>query len=249
MTELKEVPAPSDQSEHGRPVSSHSGEPSKDWNPRNFETLFTLGQGNYGKVYLVEALQTKQLYAMKVRSKAVVQDCQELDSAGAEKEVLLLAKRDKHPFVVEVYGGFQTQSHIMLYMEFCPGGSLMYYLQRQGKFDTQTTRFYAGEVCLALKWFHEQNVLYRNLCLDDILLATDGHIKLVDFVVSKVNLDHEAGTKTFCGSAEFMAPEVLLDRYYNSSVDWWQLGIITYQMLVGKSPFTGENLDRIYDAY
>lgn len=133
-------------------------------------------------------------------------------------------------------------------------------------------RFYVAEVCLALKWFHDKNMLYRNLSLYDILLGLDGHIKLVDFVVSKVDISPESKTNTFCGSYEFMPPEVsavqslamksmllgdllltivqkiLLDRPYNSSVDWWQLGIITYQMLTQLSPFRGDNEDEIYDS-
>lgn len=135
---------------------------------------------------------------------------------------------------------------------------------------TVRSRFYAAEACVALRWFHDMNLLYRSLSLYHMLLGLDGHIKLVDFSVSKIDIRLGSKTKSFCGTSEFMAPEVsaiirhelhgsirpslttivemLLDRPYDSSIDWWQLGIVTYQMMAGRSPFRGEDEDEIYDS-
>lgn len=110
------------------------------WDPQNFESLITLGKGNYATVYLVESSQTRQLYAMKLRSKRLLQMVSDTESINTEKAVLLLAKREKHPFVVEVFGGFQTESHIMIYLEFCQGGDLMHHVNTGEKFDMKRAR-------------------------------------------------------------------------------------------------------------
>lgn len=134
------LPAALDENEQGDEANNRSNVPRSKWDPRHFESLITLGKGNYATIYLVESLQTRQLYAMKVRSKTFLQVASDIESSSTEKAVLLLAKREKHPFVVEVFGGFQTQSHIMLYLEFCQGGDLMHYLNTGGQFDIERAR-------------------------------------------------------------------------------------------------------------
>lgn len=109
-------------------------------------------------------------------------------------------------------------------------------------------RFYAAEVCLALKYFHENGVIYRDLKLDNILLTLDGHIKIADYGLCKENMWYGSTTSTFCGTPEFMAPEILMDKRYGRAVDWWAFGVLIYQMLLQQSPFRGEDEDEIYDA-
>jgi serine/threonine protein kinase len=134
------VPAALDENEQRDEVTIRSNVPHSKWDPRQFKTLVTLGKGNYATVYLVESSQTKQLYAMKVRSKKLLQMNSEIESIGTEKTILQLAKKEKHPFVVDVFGGFQTQSHIMLYLEFCQGGDLMHHVQCGEQFNLERSR-------------------------------------------------------------------------------------------------------------
>jgi serine/threonine protein kinase len=131
---------PMDANEQGDKANSGSNIPCSRWDPTCFETLTTLGKGNYATVYLAESSQTKQLFAMKVRSKVILQANSEMNSMSNEKEILLLAKRENHPFVVEVFGGFQTQSHILLYLEFCQGGDLLHHLNSGTRFGIERVR-------------------------------------------------------------------------------------------------------------
>jgi serine/threonine protein kinase len=124
---------------------------------------------------------------------------------------------------------------------------LMLHIQR-GQFGTKRAQFYAAEVCLALKYFHENGVIYRDLKLDNILLTLDGHIKIADYGLCKEDMWYGSTTGTFCGTPEFMAPEILLDKKYGRAVDWWAFGVLIYQMLLQQSPFRGEDEDEIYDA-
>lgn len=124
----------------GDESSRHSDLPRGEWDPHNFEPLVTLGKGNYATIYLVESSQTKQLYAMKARLKRLIVENSETDFISTEIEILKRAKKAKHPFVVEVYGGFQTRSSIILYLEFCQGGSLMRHLISGQKFSVERTR-------------------------------------------------------------------------------------------------------------
>jgi serine/threonine protein kinase len=121
------------------------------------------------------------------------------------------------------------------------------HVQRE-PFDIKRTKFYAAEVCLALKYFHENGIVYRDLKLDNVLLALDGHIKVADFGLCKENMWYQSTTRTFCGTSEFMAPEIVLDQEYGRAVDWWSFGILIYQMLLQQSPFRGEDEYEIYDA-
>jgi classical protein kinase C len=132
-------------------------------------------------------------------------------------------------------------------MEYISGGDLMLHIQR-GQFGTKRAQFYAAEVCLALKYFHENGVIYRDLKLDNILLTLDGHIKIGDYGLCKEEMWYGSTTSTFCGTPEFMAPEILLDKKYGRAVDWWAFGVLIYQMLLQQSPFRGEDEDEIYDA-
>lgn len=134
------LPAPLDENEQGDKVSNGLNMPRSKWDPQHFEFLTTLKKGNHAAIYLVESSQTKQLYAMKVKSKKSLLVTSEIESINTEKALLLLAKREKHSFVVDVFGGFQTQSHVMLYLEFCQGGDLMHHLTTGGRFEIERAR-------------------------------------------------------------------------------------------------------------
>ncbi|KAI1000653.1 Protein kinase [Podosphaera aphanis] len=213
----------------------------------HFNFLAVLGKGNFGKVMLAETKTTKQLYAIKVLKKEFIIENDEVESTRSEKRVFLIANKERHPFLTNLHACFQTETRVYFVMEYVSGGDLMLHIQR-GQFGTKRAQFYAAEVCLALKYFHENGVIYRDLKLDNILLTLDGHIKMADYGLCKEDMWYGSTTSTFCGTPEFMAPEILLDKKYGRSVDWWAFGVLIYQMLLQQSPFRGEDEDEIYDA-
>lgn len=185
-----------------------------------------LGKGNFGKVMLAETKATKKLYAIKVLKKEFIIENDEVESTKSEKRVFLVANKERHPFLLNLHACFQTETRVYFVMEYISGGDLMLHIQR-GQFGSKRAqsvffipthllqalmfyRFYAAEVCLALKYFHENGVIYRDLKLDNIMLALDGHIKVGDYGLCKEEMWYGSSTSTFCGTPEFMAPEVWL---------------------------------------
>ncbi|KZL79329.1 agc pkc protein kinase [Colletotrichum incanum] len=244
------------------PISSSGGVPSAGRKPLpsatdpgtgqrigldHFNFLAVLGKGNFGKVMLAETKRSKRLYAIKVLKKEFIIENDEVESIRSEKRVFLIANRERHPFLTNLHACFQTETRVYFVMEYISGGDLMLHIQR-GQFGTKRAQFYAAEVCLALKYFHENGVIYRDLKLDNILLTLDGHIKIADYGLCKEDMWFGSTTSTFCGTPEFMAPEILLDKKYGRAVDWWAFGVLIYQMLLQQSPFRGEDEDEIYDA-
>ncbi|KAH8705098.1 protein kinase c [Talaromyces proteolyticus] len=213
----------------------------------HFNFLAVLGKGNFGKVMLAEAKSSKKLYAIKVLKKEFIIENDEVESTKSEKRVFLIANKERHPFLLNLHACFQTETRVYFVMKYISGGDLMLHIQR-GQFGLKRAQFYAAEVCLALKYFHENGVIYRDLKLDNILLTLDGHIKIADYGLCKEEMWYGCTTGTFCGTPEFMAPEILLDKKYGRAVDWWAFGVLIYQMLLQQSPFRGEDEDEIYDA-
>lgn len=173
----------------------------------HFNFLAVLGKGNFGKVMLAETKGNKQLYAIKVLKKEFIIENDEVESTKSERDVFIIANRARHPFLLNLHACFQTETRVYFVMEYISGGDLMLHIQR-GQFGTKRAQFYAAEVCLALKYFHENGVVYRDLKLDNIMLTLDGHIKVADYGLCKKDMYYGATTSTFCGTPEFMAPEV-----------------------------------------
>ncbi|KAI9246996.1 kinase-like domain-containing protein [Helicostylum pulchrum] len=213
----------------------------------DFNLLAVLGKGNFGKVMLAEEKYTCELYAIKILKKRFVLDNDEVESTRSEKRVFLAANEERHPFLVNLHSTFQTETRIYYVMEYVSGGDLMLQIQRE-QFSETRARFYACEVLLALDYFHKHGIIYRDLKLDNIMLCLDGHIKLADYGLCKENMGGNNTTNTFCGTPEFMAPEILLENRYGRAVDWWAFGVLLYEMLLGQSPFKGEDEDEIFDA-
>ncbi|KAI9568413.1 hypothetical protein HD554DRAFT_2172517 [Boletus coccyginus] len=213
----------------------------------DFNFLAVLGKGNFGKVMLAEEKRTNALYAIKVLKKEFIIDNDEVESTRSEKRVFLAAARERHPFLLGLHSCFQTETRVYFVMEYVSGGDLMLHIQRK-QFSLRQAKFYASEVLLALEYFHANGIIYRDLKLDNILLTLDGHVKVADYGLCKEEMWHGCTTSTFCGTPEFMAPEILLEQRYGRAVDWWAFGVLTYEMLLGQSPFRGDDEDEIFDA-
>lgn len=257
MMRLPDIPIVSPIAEHGSQLQGvDSSEKETLLQPVNrqrkvgladFNFIAVLGKGNFGKVMLAEYKATKQLYAIKVLKKDFIIENDEVESTRSEKRVFLVANKERHPFLINLHSCFQTETRVYFVMDYVPGGDLMLHIQKE-QFGKQRARFYAAEVCLALKYFHENGIIYRDLKLDNILLGVDGHVKVADYGLCKEEMWAGQTTTTFCGTPEFMAPEILAEQRYGRAVDWWAFGVLIYQMLLGQSPFRGEDEDEIFDA-
>lgn len=225
----------------------HNSKPKKIPTMDDFVLHRVLGKGNFGKVMLVEEKETKRMYAIKVLKKEFIIENDEIESLKAEKRVFQIANRERHPFLVKLHSCFATEDRICFVMEYVSGGDLMLHIQRQ-LFSEARAKLYAAEVLLALEYLHKSNIVYRDLKLDNILLDLDGHIKIADYGLCKENMAYGKTTNTFCGTPEFMAPEILLEQDYGRAVDWWAFGVLIYEMLLAQSPFKGDEEEEIFDS-
>eukprot|EP00002_Diphylleia_rotans_P017592 TRINITY_DN3411_c0_g1_i1.p1 TRINITY_DN3411_c0_g1~~TRINITY_DN3411_c0_g1_i1.p1 ORF type:complete len:455 (-),score=112.68 TRINITY_DN3411_c0_g1_i1:244-1608(-) len=202
----------------------------------DFEVLRVLGRGGFGKVVQVRKKDTGRIYAMKAIKKQDVIARNEVDHTMAEKTVLASIN---HPFIVNLRYAFQTADKLYLVLDFVNGGELFYHLQRDKRFSEPRAKFYGAEITLALDYLHKHNIVYRDLKPENLLLDSYGHICMTDFGLCKTGLGFGETTTTFCGSLEYLAPEVLdsSSQGYNHAVDWWSLGILLYEMMAGLPPF------------
>lgn len=216
--------------------------------PECFELLRVLGKGGYGKVFQVRKVQganSGKIFAMKVLKKAkIVRNAKDTAHTKAERNIL---EAVKHPFIVDLIYAFQTGDKLYLILECLSGGELFMQLEREGIFMEDTACFYLGEITLALGHLHSQGIIYRDLKPENIMLNHQGHIKLTDFGLCKESIHDGAVTHTFCGTIEYMAPEILMHSGHNRAVDWWSLGALMYDMLTGSPPFTAENRKKTID--
>nr|XP_053656124.1 RAC serine/threonine-protein kinase-like [Cherax quadricarinatus] len=170
----------------------------------NFEFIRVLGRGTFGKVMLCRQKKNDRIYAMKVLRKDVIIERRELAHTYAENCVL---KAVDHPFLTCLKYSFQTNDYLCFVMEYVNGGELFFHLTEERSFTEERTRFYGAEICLALGYLHERNIIYRDLKLENILLDAEGHIKITDFGLCKENICYGRTTHTFCGTPEYLAPE------------------------------------------
>jgi len=210
----------------------------------DFEYLKVLGKGTFGKVILCREKVTSQLYAIKILKKTVIIAKEEVVHTLTENRVL---QTTRHPFLTHLKYSFQTTDRLCFVMEYVNGGELFVHLSKERVFGEDRSRFYGAEILLALAYLHEQNIIYRDLKLENLLLDKDGHIKIADFGLCKEEMYYGASTKTFCGTPEYLAPEVLEDSDYGRAVDWWGIGVVLYEMMIGRLPFYNRDPELLFE--
>ncbi|XP_042165294.1 ribosomal protein S6 kinase alpha-3-like isoform X1 [Oncorhynchus tshawytscha] len=221
-------------------ITNHVKEGSEKADPRQFELRKVLGQGSFGKVFLVKKItgpDAGQLYAMKVLKKATLK-VRDRVRTKMERDILVEVN---HPFIVRLHYAFQTEGKLYLILDFLRGGDLFTRLSKEVMFTEEDVKFYLAELALALDHLHGLGIIYRDLKPENILLDEQGHIKLTDFGLSKESIDHENKAYSFCGTVEYMAPEVVNRRGHTLSADWWSYGVLMFEMLTGTLPFQGKD--------
>ena len=215
------------------------GKPSLD----NYDVLKVLGRGTYGKVQLVRSKLDGKVYAMKTMGKRLLEETEQIEQTIIEKDVLLMTR---HPFLVSAHATFQTPQKIFMVLDYVPGGELFGRLKEEGKFSENRVRLYAAEMALGIGALHSRGLIYRDLKPENILIDAQGHIRLTDFGLVKTHMFGDSTTTTFCGTPEYIAPEMLNQQPYTKVVDWWSFGIIIFEMLTGLPPFYDENTNKMY---
>ncbi|KAL3312715.1 Serine/threonine-protein kinase N2, partial [Cichlidogyrus casuarinus] len=241
----------------------------------DFRCIAVLGRGHFGKVMLAQYKKNGEYYAVKSLKKAEILYRRETDTLFSERRILQTITEAKHPFLVNLVACFQSPDHVMFVVEYAHGGDLMLHIQQE-VFSEPRSVFYAGCVTLGLEFLHRNNIVYRyvalanqllifprqlsasqgsyylvpsrDLKLDNLLMDRAGYVRITDFGLCKEGMGPYDTTSTFCGTPEFLAPEVLTDQPYTRAVDWWGLGVLIFEMLVGECPFPGSTEDEMFEA-
>eukprot|EP00759_Apiculatamorpha_spiralis_P052533 PhF_6_TR5761/c0_g1_i1/m.8496 len=212
-------------------------------NLQSFEVLKTLGKGSYGLVSLVRKKDSGHVYALKELDKAQIARERLAEHVLSERQILM---RVSHPFIVKLHYTFQTEASLYLVLDYLSGGDLENHLTKEKTFTESRCKFYVAEISLALSHLHSVNIVYRDLKPENVVVDKEGHVKVADFGLAKTNVSG-TGARTFCGTPEYVAPEIILGDGHGTAVDWWSLGILTFRMLTGSPPFTSSNVNELYE--
>lgn len=214
----------------------------KTWTFDSFDLRATVGTGTFGRVRVVKikGSEDRSPFALKIMKKSEVIRLKQVEHVKAEKEILLSIA---HPFIVNLLTVFQDEKRLCMLLEYVNGGELFSYLRKEGRLPNDDAAFYAGEIILAFQYLHSIHIVYRDLKPENLLIDSDGHMKITDFGFAKVVEDR---TWTLCGTPEYLAPEIIQSKGHGKPVDWWALGVLIYEMLAGYPPFYDENPFGIY---
>ncbi|MCQ2821506.1 MAG: serine/threonine-protein kinase [archaeon] len=212
----------------------------------DFDKLKVLGKGSFGKVVLVRLKTNGKLFAMKILKKDAIVKRKQIDHTKTERMML---EKLRHPFIVRLFYAFQDKDNLYFVTEFMQGGEMFFHLHRNPQYKDKAVIFYLSEILLAIEYMHKKNYIYRDLKPENVLIDFQGHIKLTDFGLSKILSEEDKKTYTMCGTAEYLAPEIILEKGYDKSCDWFSFGALMFEMLCGYHPFPrkGRKIDpRIY---
>jgi len=206
----------------------------------DYDILTTLGTGSFGRVRLAKEKKSGEYVAIKMLKKAEILRLKQVDHIISENTIL---SNIKHPFLIKMLGFAQDERFLYIVLEFVQGGELFTYLRNLGKLENNEAVFFAAQVVSMFEYLHSKNIVYRDLKPENLLIAADGYLKLTDFGFAKYI---EGRTYTLCGTPEYLAPEILLNKGHGKPVDWWCLGILTYEMLAGMIPINSAKLNNLF---
>lgn len=211
------------------------------WTLNDLVLKETLGTGTFGRVRLCQHKETGEYYAMKILKKSEVVRMRQVEHILSEKAVL---EEICHPFIVNLIATFSNETRLFMVLEYIIGGELFSHLRKAGKFPADVSKFYAAEIVLAFEYLHSLDIVYRDLKPENLLLDSRGHIRITDFGFAKRVVDR---TFTLCGTPEYLAPEIIQSKGHGKAVDWWALGILIFEMMIGYPPFYDESPFKIYE--
>lgn len=211
----------------------------------SFKMIKVIGKGSFGKVFLVREKQTNEMFALKVLKKDNIIKRNQVEHTKTERSVLGYVK---HPFIVGLNMAFQSKDKLYFVLDYCAGGELFFHLGKVGKFSEHRACFYAAEITLAIDYVHDLDIVYRDLKPENVLLDSKGHVRLTDFGLSKEGISNSSsGANSFCGTPEYLAPEILNRQGHGRAVDWWSLGALLYEMLTGLPPFYCRDREKLFE--
>jgi serine/threonine protein kinase len=208
----------------------------------DFNILVVLGKGTFGKVFLAESKINSQLYAIKVIRKDILIEYNQIKNTKLEKDIMF---KCQHQFLVGMEYLFMSNLRLFFVMPFVQGGELYRFFKSKKRFKESEVKFYAVQIALALGYLHKKGIVHRDLKLENILVAQDGYLKIIDFGLAKL-MDQGSVTKTYCGTPEYLAPEMIAQTGHNFGIDWWALGILIYEMRIGVTPFFNKNKNMLF---
>eukprot|EP00667_Euglena_gracilis_P007682 EG_transcript_7767 len=211
---------------------------------KDFDIMKMIGCGSFGKVMKVRHKGDHRFYAMKALRKDLLLQANMVKCAKEEKKIL---QSINHPFIVKLHYAFQTRERLYMVLDLLPGGELFEHLKKAGRFSLERTRLYAVEIASALHYLHSQGIVYRDLKLENVVLDSEGHACLTDLGLAGAPPDEDSGAAVVCGTAEYIAPEVLRGQAHGVGVDWWAYGVLVYEMLVGSPPFYSPDRQELYE--